>query len=71
MGAAASLATAGLPEKLSRADVKQLSDHKYTDEQFESMCDKDGFITSQQFVQQVSQSPSCHLCPDMYVTPSP
>ena len=53
MGAAASLVSAGLPEKMNRADVQQLCDKKYSEEQFKAMCDSDGFITRQQFIDQV------------------
>lgn len=53
MGAAASLSAAGLPERMSRADVQQLCDNKYTEAQFIEICDSEGFITPQQFVEQV------------------
>ena len=53
MGAAASLSAAGLPERMNRADVQQLCDHRYTEAQFVAICDSEGFITPQQFVEQV------------------
>lgn len=53
MGAAASLSAVGLPERMNRADVQQLCDNRYTEAQFVSICDAEGYITRQQFVEQV------------------
>lgn len=53
MGAAASLTEAGLPERMNRADLQQICDKKYTEEQFNAICDAEGYITTAQFIEQV------------------
>ncbi len=45
MSAAASLSQAGLPDKMSRGDVQELSGKKYTDDQYNSLCDQEGTIS--------------------------
>lgn len=67
MGAAASLTEAGLPERMNRADLQQICDKKYTEEQFKAICDAEGYITTAQFIEQVVLEQE-HECEKLFVS---
>jgi len=67
MGAAASLTEAGLPERMNRADLQQICDKKYTEEQFNAICDAEGYITTAQFIEQVVLEQE-HECERLFVS---